>query len=338
MPSKDLAKDLAIAPNRADLIGLWAATLSIAEVGVGSFMHALHIPLTGTFLSLNQAAFLTRLTKLNQHRDDARGLAFDVSTVTALIKSFSPIGKRLTPMLAISVQGLLFNLGLWIFGVNIVGALIGSFLLSAWGILQPAILAGIMYRSLSLTEQERMIGAWQKILGDAPWLSHFDLTQALLILFAIKCLFAFIFVTVAWRSSTRESSIWGRWERVLNRSRGSQKILSQSPKSSSRPNLVTTLRLAIKDLKSPMIWVSLAILLGLSLFLDSDYHVTIWLGMRALIGVYLFYVALRLVPWDDMLRSNSRIAAALRHAVNALDGSDRNDVSNMSVERNKRTP
>ena len=113
MPSKDPVvdpvKDPVIAPNRAELIGLWAATLSIAEVGVGSFMHAFHIPLTGTFLSLNQAAFLTRLTKLNQHRDDARGLAFDVSTVTALIKSFSPIGKRLTPMLAISVQGLLFG-------------------------------------------------------------------------------------------------------------------------------------------------------------------------------------------------------------------------------------
>ena len=309
--------------DRSEIAGLWAAALSVAEVGVGSVMHALHVPLTGTLLSLNQAAFLTRIVKLNQRRHDVRSLTLDVSTVTALIKSFAPIGKRLTPMLAISVQGVLFTVGLWIVGVNLVGALLGSCLLAAWGIMQPAILAGIMYRALSLSEQERVIGAWQKMLAELPALSSLDLVQALGILFAAKCLFAVIFATIAWRSSISEQSLWGRWERWINCSAKFRTQQTIPVQIQNRDALGTTLRLAFKDLKDPMIWVSLGILSGLSLFLDSDYRASIWIGMRALAGIYLFYVAMRLIPWDHILGSNARFAAPLRHALKTLASADR---------------
>jgi hypothetical protein len=313
--------------DRSEIAGLWAATLSVAEVGVGSFMHALHVPLTGTILSLNQAAFLTRFVKLNRHRHDVRSLTLDVSTVTALIKSFAPIGKRLTPMLAISVQGLLFTVGLWAFGVNLMGALVGSCLLAAWGILQPAILAGIMYKALSMAEQERVISAWQKMLAELPALSSFamahDLLQALTLLFAAKCFCAVIFTTFAWRSSTREHSMWGRWERWMNRSSKLRPQHSPLAHDTKGQTIGTALRLALRDLKDPMIWVSLGILSGLSWFLDSDYRASLWIGMRALAGIYLFYVALRLIPWDHILGSNARFAAPLRHALKTLATADR---------------
>ena len=41
-------------------IGLHATALSLSEVGLGGVMHALHIPFTGTLLSLNQIFLLTR--------------------------------------------------------------------------------------------------------------------------------------------------------------------------------------------------------------------------------------------------------------------------------------
>jgi hypothetical protein len=308
--------------DRSEIAGLWAAGLSVAEIGVGSLMHALHVPLTGTLLSLNQAAFLSRFVKLNRYRHDIRSITLDVSTVTALIKSFAPIGKRLTPMLAISVQGLLFTIGLWIFGVNLLGVLIGSCLLAAWGIVQPAFLAGIMYRSLSLAEQERVLGAWGKMTEDLPWLSSIaemhGLMQVIVLIFSLKCLLAILLTTIAWRSSTSKHSLWRRWEQWLNRY-----AIHHKPHlpivTMSRPDTIrTTLRLALRDLRHPMIWLSLGLLISLSIFLDSDYRATIWMGMRALGGIYLFYVALRLIPWDHVLGSKTRFAAPLRHALNVL--------------------
>jgi hypothetical protein len=119
-------------PSHADQVGTWAGTLALAEVGVGSFLHAAHIPMTGTMLSLNQALFLSRITRLNHDLPGARSLGFEISSVTALLKSFAPVGKRLTPMLAIGVQGLLFTAGTTIFGPTLIGVIAGSMLLAVW--------------------------------------------------------------------------------------------------------------------------------------------------------------------------------------------------------------
>ena len=117
-PGNDVQKDLEGTGTDPKITGFYAGTLSLAEIGLGSLLHGLKIPLTGTFLSINQALFLTRLVKLNRNQPDARTLPFQVSNITALLKSLSPAGKKLLPMLAIASQGLLFTLGTIVFGAN----------------------------------------------------------------------------------------------------------------------------------------------------------------------------------------------------------------------------
>ncbi|MFM8268834.1 MAG: hypothetical protein ACKN9V_01485, partial [Pseudomonadota bacterium] len=93
------------------ITGVYAGILSLVEIGLGGLLHGMKIPFAGTFLSLNQGFFLTRLIKLNCFSPDARTLPFRVSNITALLKSLSPAGKKLLPMLAISAQGFLFSFG-----------------------------------------------------------------------------------------------------------------------------------------------------------------------------------------------------------------------------------
>ncbi len=123
------------------------ALLSATEIGVGSLLHALHLPFAGHFLSLNQGLVLMMLVKKEKVREKAVSNVNAVSTTSSLMKSLSPAGKKLTPMLAISVQGFLFSIGIFLFGVNLVGVLLGMLLLSIWGFVQPLLIAYILFGS-----------------------------------------------------------------------------------------------------------------------------------------------------------------------------------------------
>ncbi|MFP5459829.1 MAG: hypothetical protein ACLGG7_13920, partial [Bacteriovoracia bacterium] len=105
-------------------IGKNAATLSLIEVGLGSLLHGLKLPFSGHVLSLNQSFILTRATLTSGERRDAAV----ISTTAAILKSLSPAGKKLTPMLAIAVQGQLYYLGLLVAGTGVIGQLLGSLL------------------------------------------------------------------------------------------------------------------------------------------------------------------------------------------------------------------
>ena len=85
--------------NQSDsrITGVYAGVLSLVEIGLGGLLHGMKIPFAGTFLSLNQSLFLTRVTKLNQGGDGSGTLGFRISNVTALLKSLSPAGKKLLP-------------------------------------------------------------------------------------------------------------------------------------------------------------------------------------------------------------------------------------------------
>ena len=96
--------------DNTEEIGKQIASLALIEVGLGSLLHSLKIPLSGHFLSLNQTAFLSRSSfKLNSKK-----APLEISLTASILKSLSPAGKKLTPMLAIAAQGLLFYIGIMI--------------------------------------------------------------------------------------------------------------------------------------------------------------------------------------------------------------------------------
>jgi len=307
--------------SQSDQVGTWAGTLAIAEVGIGSMLHGLHVPLTGTFLSLNQGLFLSRITKLNQHQSYIRTLGFEVSSVTALLKSFSPVGKRLTPMLAIASQGFLFTLGVMIFGANILGVVIGSVFLAIWGIIQPLILAGVMVTTLTDAEKRSIYAGWQKMTAEISVLSSFSLLDAISLLLATKCLLAATLALVAWRTPLgKPTSLLSRWESFINRQTPPLSMKSIHSDQSADSNLLTHMHLAFKDVRNPLVVGSALLLATLSYFLDSEFIGAVWIGMRALAGAYVVYLLLRLLPWDKWLNPENKNTRALRSAIIVIQG------------------
>lgn len=132
-------KEQAIDKSYVDVCGTYAALLSISEVGLGSILHTFHLPFSGHFLSLNQIFLLSRASCL-VGKTGSRFIPGSISFIAAALKSLSPAGKKLTPMLAISMQGILFNLGILLFGHTSAGRIFGASISSLWGFLQPLLI------------------------------------------------------------------------------------------------------------------------------------------------------------------------------------------------------
>ena len=123
-------------PSTIDIAVRYTTELTLMEIGLGSFLHSFHIPFSGHLLALNQCFILNRAVIVGRN-SASPFLAMTISNTAAILKTLSPRGKRFTPMLAISVQGLLFNLGLLLFGAHFLGRCIASMLLSLWPMVQP---------------------------------------------------------------------------------------------------------------------------------------------------------------------------------------------------------
>ena len=152
-------------PQSFDLAVCSALQLSLMEVGFGSFLHALRMPFSGFLLALNQCFVLNRAVLHASYSSTWLFLPMTISNIAAIIKTLSPYGKKFTPMLAISMQGLLFNVGILFFGKNLLGRCIGSVLLSLWPMIQPALIYGIIYGSIFF----KMRIYYSQMLAKLPW-------------------------------------------------------------------------------------------------------------------------------------------------------------------------
>ena len=327
--------------NRAEVVGLWAGTLAATEVGLGSILHGLHVPLAGSMLSLNQGVFLTRATKTAGRHQKVRTLPFEISAITAVLKSFSPVGKKLTPMLAITAQGALFSLATVICGANLLGVMIGSALLATWGVIQPLALAGLMFWSLSGRDQDKIILSWQKLTTEVPFLNSENISLAVACFLILKCGLAVALAAATWNLSTKDQSSWfTAWVNRLTRAwiangpSSMSTISTHVGKKSSthyKSNALKSNPLidALRDLLSPLVLISLGILIALSLLVNSDLVDTLWITMRALGAAYGAYVALRWLPWDRLLSGDSASKTALRAAVKRLQVLQANNKEDM---------
>ena len=124
-----------------------AVKLSVIEVFLGSILHALRVPLSGQFLSLNQGFLLGRFLDKEASRAEAFKSSFEISLITSTMKALSPAGKKLGPMISISMQGFLYGIGLLVLGKGLLGQILGMMLLSLWAFIQPLITYYLMYGS-----------------------------------------------------------------------------------------------------------------------------------------------------------------------------------------------
>lgn len=177
-----------------------ATYLSCVEIGVGGLFHAFKIPLTGYCLSLHQIFCLSRAQReVGPHYPFSPIM---ISFIAGLLKVLTPVSKKITPFIALTLQGLLFNLGIMIGGQNIIGHCMGAALASMWGFIQPLLWVGLIFGT-SATEGLASLHAY--CLTMAPWLSIYGILWACVLL---KILLALMMVFMAFHLSPHRWSLY----------------------------------------------------------------------------------------------------------------------------------
>jgi hypothetical protein len=269
-----MAKDLS---RKVEILGNYGALLSMIEVGLGSILHSMHVPFSGLFLSLNQGYLLCRVAILTQEN----WMSYSVSNIAACLKSLSPAGNKLGPMLSLSMQGLLFNLGTLIFGINPLGLIIGMILLSFWSFVQPVITYYLFFGDKLFNAAEFL---YQKTLP------YHGIEEKYLIWFfsgivLLKAVAAAILAIIAWKTKGK-IGYQEEWAKLAKR----------KPVTDQHPAI-----LALKDLLRPIFLISL---FATGMFLYFSQHKMaeiVWYLMRPVAIGFIFFYFSRTLTLDRWL-------------------------------------
>lgn len=301
-----------------DIAGKDAATLSAVEIGLGSILHALKVPLAGQLLSLNQSFLLSRTVLKTRDLEKAKFLPFIISNITACLKSLSPAGKRLTPMLAISTQGFLFNLGTLLLGRNLIGLSLGAVLLSLWSYVQPVALYLLLFG-------KNLIDVIDYFLEKLQLVFHFNPSQlfyVLLCMILLKAILSIATVFLAFKISDQKFNEYKK--HVLQKGRQKlKKHQSQIEQHQQQNSLSKKAMLALKDLFNPLFLISFLLMLVFFFFVKTDWTQVIWLGLRPIAMGFILFFLIRVLPLEKLLQhtENSRFktfSKAFRIAIEQL--------------------
>lgn len=286
-------------------IGRYAGWLALSEIFLGSTLHSLHIPFSGTFLTFNQIFLLTH----SAYQSKKKRFSFDpllISSVAALLKSLAPSGKKITPMIAIAMQGLLYNLGIALFGNRRPGLLLGAILASAWGTFQSLLIYYVIFGQ-SLVETISGISKEFSQLITLPENSLYYVLAAFLLLKAIAASFIVLLTPYL---PTEKMTVYLR------------KITRFKPPSPKKEQ--TPLILALQDLRKPTF---LLVLFGITLFdvwKNQNFETLPMEIAKPLLVAFLCFYALRKFPLKQfatnrMTQSQSRFSQALKFAAEEID-------------------
>jgi hypothetical protein len=276
--------------KKTEIIGDYAATLSLIEVALGSFLHAFRIPFAGTFLSLNQGYLLCRATLSCRDLDQPKLVPYSISNVAAALKSLAPAGKKLGPMLSLSMQGLLFSLGPWIFGARLIGLCVGMVLLSLWAFLQPLVTYYLFFGRQLFDAVAYLFEKTLPYLG----LEMRQLAWVLAGVIAVKSAAALALAALAWRTQGRA----GFQDRLVAFAR--EKGIRPLEGKATAPQASNFL-LAFRDLLRPLFLLSLATT-GVVLYFSQGEGANIaWLLLRPIAIGFLFFYFSRTLTLDRWL-------------------------------------
>lgn len=265
--------------------------LSLTEVGLGSLLHAFHVPFSGHFLSLNQLFLLSRSSAM-VGKTGSRFVPGSISFVAAALKSLSPAGKKLTPMLAISMQGLLFNIGILFFGHSLAGRLSGAFISALWGFVQPFLLYYCIFGKAffqTLVCMEDNIRSWLPFELPSLW-------YLLSALVALKVVLALVVALTAPRVSAASMA---KYTNKMTSTKFSRKPSQPVPAGAGRLKKIAWL--AAKDM---CVWpfIACVVLSGCSFwFLDGQTSSwLVWNMLRPVAVGFLLFFAMRILPMEKV--------------------------------------
>jgi len=252
-----------------------AAQLSLIEISIGSLGHGFKIPLTGQILSLNQLAFL-----LNANNKDRlpTSSSFEISSIAAVMKSFSPAGQKLGPMFSIAMQGFLFWIFNSLFRKNIIGQLIGAFFLSLWSFVQPVTTYFLIYGF----ELVKLAEYYEKKLAQDFSFIHQSIIVGVVIVLVTKILAAFGLVIYSVRTKNEIQFIDPSRVQKLASSQAVTFQTSDSP-----------WRAALKDMTRPVFVLSFILMVLFVWQIEGPFSQKIWLALRPLAVAYLLFYLVR---------------------------------------------
>jgi len=276
------------------VVARYAALLALSEVAFGSFLHALNVPLAGHALSLNQGVLLTLASRPAKGRLAAASSANRISLVAALFKALSPAGKRLTPMLAISVQGSLYAVGLVTFGTNVAGVSLAMVLLGLWGFVQPVLVAYLLFGKALFSGLQKTWLEVAALLSLPEQLEWWILSGVVL----AKVLLGVALAVLAWKQPEFEA----RYEEKI-REWGERFPSLMARPADSRPKW----RLVLRDLTTTWFLLALAFQ-ALFFFYSGDRDAAaVWTYLLRPIALgAIFFWATRSIPksfWERLLPS-----------------------------------
>ena len=283
-------------------VGRDAAVLSAVEIGLGSVLHAFKIPFSGHFLSLNQSFLLSRATLKNRHAISARILPAQISSIAALLKSLSPAGKKLTPMLAISAQGLLFSLGTVIGGANLLGILLGAIVSSLWAFIQPVMIYYLIYGKTIIHVADYFYEKTREAVS-------FEKNQLITVLIVVVSAKLVLSVLTALTANFISDESVKNYERTLLKA-GAARRARQLGVVDERQSLRQKAWLAATDLFNPLFVVSLALTAFFFVAAEAKTATLIWGLMRPIAAGFLIFFVVRALPLERL--------PVIRRAIEAL--------------------
>jgi nucleoside-triphosphatase THEP1 len=287
-------------------VGLYGGGAGGFESSVGAVLHGIQAPLTGLFMSSMQAVIMTYAASGLRQRRRVVWVPF----ISASLKALSPAGNRLRPMLAITMQGLLYGGAVTLFGWNILGVALGGFLVGAWSAIQGVALQFLFVGSDLIRAYDSVI-TWGAKLLDVR-------TPGLLMLIAgwsvicgaVSC----VLTLIAWK---RRQHMPGRLRDAVFRKR---KGIVLEGKPAGRTE---AMKRGIRDLARPLFWLPVLVVVGFTLASGSPIESALWVVVRAAgIGFVLFSLVRvfdmhRFIAWLQS-RGHWGPALAYRHALERI--------------------
>ncbi len=121
-------------------MAIFGAIWGAVEMTLGSYLHVLNVPQTGTILSAIGVAILV----VGRSFVPRKGATLLTGIVALFIKMFSLGGIVINPMIAIFMESLLVEVGLGAKGIRRGRCMLAGALGTSWVIIHPFITQGIM--------------------------------------------------------------------------------------------------------------------------------------------------------------------------------------------------
>ena len=256
-------------------VGAYGAAAGSFEASVGAMLHTAQVPFRGIALSSVQSMVM-------MYAGDGlgtRGKVIWVPFISAGIKALSPSGSRLNPMLAISVQGILFTCATGFVGWNVLGIALAGFLIGSWAAAQGVILQLLFVGGDLVTVYDKIL-RW---IASSLHLPPLGLLGLLLVWSSLAGLFASAVTVYAY---SRRRRIPARLQRLI--AHGATLFAYTESKRSWK----TIFRQSLHDLMRPYFWIPIIILMALIAVTGSSMENIFWIAVRAsTLALVLFSLA-----------------------------------------------